>query len=273
MLIRVGFDVIFDLPAPLVMLTNLNLHSSRLPTVQRPEAIRVEPAGAILTQYTDAFGNTCGRVQAPAGQLRLTNDAVVLDGGLPDEMDFNAFQHPIEQLPPDVLQFLLSSRYCEVDLVKDRAWNLFGHVNKGWNLAQYIVQWVHDNVTFGYQYARSTKGAHDVLTEQQGVCRDFAHTAITLCRAMNIPARYATGYLGDIGVPRSASPMDFSAWFEVFLGGRWWTMDARHNKPRIGRVLMARGRDATDVALTTAFGPSRLTQFKVWTDEVQSAYA
>ncbi|HEX8325072.1 MAG TPA: transglutaminase family protein [Tepidisphaeraceae bacterium] len=271
MLIRVGFDVIFELPAPAPVLTNLNLHPSRLTSVRRAEALRVEPTAAHLSQYTDDFGNTCGRLHAPAGRLRLYNDAIVEDGGWPDELGVGAVQHPIEHLPPDVLQFLLASRYCEVDLLKDTAWQLFSNCPPGWMLAQQIVNWVHNNVTFGYQFARNTKGAADVFRERQGVCRDFAHLAVTFCRCMNIPARYVTGYLGDIGVPWSPAPMDFSAWFEVYLGGRWWTMDARHNTPRIGRVLMARGRDATDVALTTIFGQANLVQFKVWTDDVTSA--
>lgn len=271
MLIRVGFDVIFDLPAPAPVLLNLNLHPSRLPSVRRNEALRVEPAAAHISQYTDTFGNTCGRLHAPAGRLRLFNDAVVEDGGWPDELGVGAERHPIEHLPPDVLQFLLGSRYCEVDLMKDIAWQLFKDVPPGWPLAQAISNWVHNNVTFGYHFARVTKSAADVYRERQGVCRDFTQLAITFCRCMNIPARYATGYLGDIGVPADPNPMDFSAWYEVYLGGRWWTMDARHNHPRVGRVLMARGRDATDVALTTAFGQATLVQFNVWTNEVSAA--
>ena len=268
MLIRIGFDVIFDLPAPSAMLLMLNLHPSRHTSVRKPEAVRVEPDVPIL-QYTDTFGNTCGRLHASAGVLRLYNDAVVEDGGWHDELGVGAERHPVDQLPPDVLQFLLASRYCEVDLMKDIAWQLFSTVPPGWVLAQAICNWVHNNVTFGYQHARNTRTAFEVHRERVGVCRDFTHLAITFCRAMNIPARYATGYLGDIGVPAVPCPMDFSAWFEVYLGGRWWTMDARHNTPRIGRVLMARGRDATDVALTTAFGVANLRQFKVWTDQIQ----
>jgi transglutaminase-like putative cysteine protease len=273
MLIRVGFDVIFDLPAPAPVLLNLNLHPSRLTSVRKPESLRVEPASATVSQYTDTFGNTCGRLHAPAGRLRLYNDAVVEDGGWPDELGCGAVRHPVESLPPDVLQFLLASRYCEVDLLKDVAWELFKNVPPGWVLAQEICNWVHNNVMFGYEHARVTKSAADVYRERKGVCRDFTHLAVTFCRCMNIPARYVTGYLGDIGVPASPAAMDFSAWFEVYLGGRWWTMDARHNTPRIGRVLMARGRDATDVALTTAFGAANLVQFHVWTDEISSLSA
>jgi transglutaminase-like putative cysteine protease len=270
MLIRIGFDVVFDLPAPTPLLLMLNVHPSRLPTIVQPEQVRVEPEVPVL-QFTDPFGNTCGRIMAPAGPLRLHNDAVVYDTGIPDEYGYGAIQHPVEHLPPDVLQFLLASRYCEVDLLNDVAWQLFSNTPPGWERVQAICNWVHNNVTFGYPFARATRTAMEVYTERKGVCRDFMHLAITFCRCMNIPARYATGYLGDIGIPPVPCPMDFSAWFEIFLGGKWWTMDARHNVPRIGRVLMARGRDATDVALTTAFGVAKLQKFTVWTDEVNDA--
>ena len=180
----------------------------------------------------------------------------------------DAEQHAIERLPPEVLVYLLGSRYCETDRLSDMAWSLFGSGPKGWPLVQTIVDYAHERITFGYQYARSTKTAFEAHQERQGVCRDFAHLAVTLCRCMNVPARYATGYLGDIGVPPVDDPMDFSAWFEVFLGGRWYTFDARHNKPRIGRIVMARGRDATDVAIVTSFGNCVLSGFKVITDEV-----
>jgi len=268
MFIRVGYDISFELPNDTPMLLALNLHPSRLPTALRSEAMRVEPAIPI-SQFNDSFGNTCTRLNAPAGVLRITNDAVVYDNGEPDAPGTHAVQHTIEQLPPDVLQFLLASRYCEVDLLKDKAWQLFGHLPKGWPLAQGICDWVHNHLTFGYPHARDTRTAVNGMEEQVGVCRDFAHLAVTLTRCMNIPARYVTGYLGDIGIPPVDCPMDFSAWYEVYLGGRWWTLDARHNTPRIGRVLMARGRDAVDVALTTAFGLAKLVKFQVWTDEVQ----
>ena len=267
MFIRVGYDISFNVPIDVSMLLALNLHPSRLPTAVRAEAMRVEPA-IPLGQFNDSYGNTCSRIHVPAGSVRITNDAVVYDNGEPDETGTDAVQHTIEQLPPDVLQFLLSSRYCEVDLLKDIAWNLFGHLPKGWPLAKGIFDFVHNHVTFGYQHARDTRTAAEVYTEKVGVCRDFSHLAVAFCRCMNIPARYVTGYLGDIGVPPVPSPMDFSAWSEVYLGGRWWTLDGRHNIPRIGRVLMARGRDATDVALTTAFGVANLEKFLVWTDEV-----
>jgi len=267
MLIRIGYDAVFHLPAPTPMLLVLNVHPSRFPSLRGLEAMEVEPH-VPMWFYTDSFGNTCSRILAPAGEIRFSNDAVVEDNGLPDPAAPNAIQYPVEQLPPDVLQFLMASRYCEVDLLKDDAWRLFSHAAPGWPRAQAICDWCHANIAFGYEFARNTKTAAEVFRERQGVCRDFTHLAITFCRCLNIPARYVTGYLGDIGVPQDPAPMDFSAWFEVYLGGAWWTMDARHNTPRIGRVLMARGRDAVDVALTTAFGVAELKSFKVWTYEV-----
>lgn len=270
MFIRVGFDIQFDLPAPAPMLLMLNLHPSRVPTVVRPEGLIVEPFTPISFFY-DAFGNSCGRLFAPAGPLRITNDAVVSDTGRPDEYAPDARQHMVEDLPDDALQFLLASRFCEVDLLKDTAWNLFGHFRPGWDRVQAICDFVHTHIAFGYGSARVTRTAAEAYRERVGVCRDYAHLAVTFCRAMNIPARYATGYLGDIGVPLDPAPMDFSAWFEAYLGGRWYTFDARHNKPRVGRVLMARGRDAVDVALTTTFGVANLRKFFVRTDEVPGA--
>jgi transglutaminase-like putative cysteine protease len=268
MLIRVGYDLVFDLPGPTPVMFLLYLHPSRNPTLVEPEKFRVEPAVKVH-EFVDVFGNRCGFVHAPAGKLRFTSDAVVRDGGEPDPVQPDARQHPVEELPADVLQFLLASRYCEVDRMGDLAWDLFGKLPPGWGKVQAVVDWVHGRIEFGYGHASPTKTAFDACNEQKGVCRDYMHLAITLLRCLNIPARYATGYLGDIGVPPAPFPMDFSAWFEVYLGGKWWTFDARHNKPRIGRVLMARGRDAVDVALTTSFGPTRLEKFEVWTDEVK----
>ena len=267
MLIRIGFEISFNVPAPVPILLVLSTHPDRAPSIRRPGGLRIEPFVPV-EEFLDSFGNRCGRLVAPAGQVTLWDDAVVEDSGLPDEVNWDAIQHPIQDLPADVLPYLLPSRYCEVDRLSDIAWSLFGHTNEGWVRAQAICNWVHGHVTFGYQYARPTKSAFDVYEERQGVCRDFTHLALTFCRCMNIPARYATGYLGDIGVPLSPSPMDFSGWFEVYLGGRWYTFDARHNTPRIGRVVMARGRDAVDVALTTSFGSASLARFVVWTDEV-----
>ena len=269
MLIRVGYDIEFDLPAPTPMLTMLNLHPSRMSSVMRRELLRSEPAVQVH-QFHDGFGNYCGRLTAPAGRFRLTNDAVVSDSGLPDEVGTDAVQYPVEDLPDDVFPFLLASRYCEVDLLKDEAWRLFAAAAPGWQRVRAVCDFVHAHLRFSYAEARETRSAADAYRERVAVCRDFTHLALTFCRCLNIPARYATGYLGDIGVPKDVNPGDFSAWFEVYLGGRWWTCDARHNARRIGRVLMARGRDAADVALTTTFGVATLTKFVVWTDEVTS---
>lgn len=267
MQIHIGFELVFDIPAPVPMMLMLYTHPQQAPLLRQPEYVSVEPPVPVYS-FIDGFGNRAGRVLAPAGKVRISYDNVIDDSGLPEPTLEGAYVHPVEELPPECLQFLLASRYCEVDRMSDMAWNLFGSTPPTWERVQTIIDWVHANVRFGYQYARSTKTASDVCSERQGVCRDFQHLVITMLRAMNIPARYATGYLGDIGVPISPSPMDFSAWAEVYLSGKWYTIDARHNKPRIGRVLQARGRDAVDVALTTSFGPTRLEQFKVWTNEL-----
>ena len=268
MLIRIGYEIVFEVPAPAPMVLVLDIHPDRDASVRRPGRLRLEPE-VPFEVYLDSFGNRCTRLVAPRGTFRIWDDLIVEDSGLPESQAPGAIQHRIEDLPSDVLVYLLASRYCEVDRLSDFAWSQFGQTVEGWPRAQAIVDWVHNHVTFGYQYARPTKSAYDVFEEKQGVCRDFTHLAVTLCRCMNIPARYTTGYLGDIGVPPSDTPMDFSGWFEVYLGGRWHTMDARHNRPRIGRVVMARGRDATDVALTTSFGSTRLDKFVVWTDPVE----
>ena len=267
MLIRIGYDIIFGLPAPTPFIVLLSVHPTRFSKLRGPEVQSIEPF-VPMSRYIDSFGNSCGRIIAPAGQIRFRSNAIIEDDGLPDPVDPTVKQHPLDELPHEVLQFLLASRYCEVDLLANIAGNLFSGTQPGWGRVQAILDWVHSNVTFGYQFARATKTAAEVYQERQGVCRDFTHLAITFLRAMNIPARYATGYLGDIGVPVSPAAMDFSAWLEVYLGGKWWTVDARHNERRIGRVLMARGRDAVDVALTTAFGVANLQQFIVWTDEI-----
>jgi transglutaminase-like putative cysteine protease len=269
MLIRTGYDIRFEAAAPVPMLALLSVHPSRHKDLRTQHRIVTSPEVPIY-DYLDGFGNVCTRVTVPAGGLSLSCDFVVEDTGLPDPVTSDAVQHAVEELPDDILVYLLGSRYCETDRLSDTAWGLFGHVRPGWERVQAIVEFTHNHIEFGYHHARATKTAWDAHQEQRGVCRDFAHLAITLCRCMNIPARYCTGYLGDIGVPLSDAPMDFSAWFDVYLGGAWHTFDARHNKPRIGRILMARGRDATDAALTTTFGPARLTQFDVHTDEVQS---
>jgi transglutaminase-like putative cysteine protease len=266
MRIRVGYELTYDCPQPTPMLLVLNVHHSRVSDLERPDYILTNPS-VPLTSYRDSFGNWCSRVVAPQGQTTFTTDTIVRDSGLPDIIVPDAPQHTVETLPDDVLLYLLGSRYCETDQLVETAWSLFGKTPLGWSRVQAICDFVHQHIAFGYEDARSTKTAYEAFNEQKGVCRDYTHLAITFCRCMNIPARYCTGYLGDIGVPIQ-DPMDFSAWFDVYLGGQWYTFDARNNKPRIGRILMARGRDATDVALSTSFGNSILTGFKVWSDEI-----
>jgi len=268
--IRVGYELVYECPQPTFMILMLNVHYSRVADLVEPDHIITSPQVPI-TGYRDSFGNWCSRIVAPPGQITIAADAVVRDSGRPDAVMPDARQTPVEQLPDDALLFLLASRYCETDRLMDTAWARFGNTPAGWARVQAICDYVHQRLTFGYQYASATKTAFDAHEERRGVCRDFAHLALTLCRCMNIPARYCTGYLGDIGVPPVDAPMDFSAWFQVWLGGEWRTVDARHNRPRIGRILMARGRDATDVAIVTSFGPCTLAGFKVITEEVKSA--
>jgi len=267
MKIRLGYEISYTHPQPTPMVLMLNIHYSRMPHIIIPDHLITSPALAVA-QYRDVFGNWCSRVTAPPGETRFFTDALIFDPGTLDHHDMGAIQHDVDQLPAECLQFLLGSRYCETDRLMDIAWGNFANTPLGWGRVQAICDFVHNHITFGYPYARSTRTAYEAYQERVGVCRDFAHLAVTLCCCMNIPARYCTGYLGDIGVPRDPAPMDFSAWFEVFIGGHWHTFDARHNTPRIGRVLIARGRDAADIAISTHFGPSILNSFKVWTDEV-----
>jgi transglutaminase-like putative cysteine protease len=265
-LIRLGYDIVFEHPAPTPIIAMLYLHPSRRSSIRRGEYLLVEPPVQV-SEYIDAFGNRCGRLLAPPGPIRFWNDAVVEDSGQTDYQNPAAEQHEIHALPDKTLTFLLPSRYCEVDRMVDLAWQLFSTVPKGWARVQVICDFVHHHIQFDYMQARKTRTAYETYQERVGVCRDFTHLAITLCRCLNIPARYCTGYLGDIGVPVTG-PMDFSAWFEAYLGGRWYPFDPRNNIPRIGRLLMAHGHDAADVALLTSFGPSRLERFTVWTHEV-----
>ncbi|HEX4230828.1 MAG TPA: transglutaminase family protein [Bryobacteraceae bacterium] len=271
MLIRLGYDIHFNVPSPTPMIALLHVYPQRAKDLREPDELRTEPAVAI-EEYIDSFGNRCSRLVTPPGNIRLYACTLIEDSGREDPVVPNARQHELQDLPAGTLQFLLASRYCEVDLMSNIAMELFSGTEPGWPRVAAICSWVHQKVQFGYPFARSTRTALDTYTERMGVCRDFQHLAITFCRAMNIPARYATGYLGDIGVPVD-SAMDFSAWFEAYLDGAWRTFDARHNRPRIGRVLMAVGRDAADVALTTSFGNARLTQFTVVTDEVKNESA
>ncbi len=264
--IHVGYDLAFDCPQPLPMIVMLNIHYSRASDILQPDHLHTVPAVPI-SAYRDLFGNWCSRLVAPAGGIRLHADALVRDSGLPDTAAPEARQHAVESLPSDTLMYLLGSRYCETDRLLAPAWAMFGHL-QGWALVAAICGFVHGHVRFGYQHARVTRTAWETYNERIGVCRDFAHLALTLCRCMNIPARYCTGYLGDIGVPPDTAPMDFSGWFEAYLGDRWHVFDARHNAARIGRILIATGRDAADVAISSSFGPNTLTGFRVWTDEV-----
>lgn len=266
MKIRIGYELLFDCPKPTPMILTLNVHSTRVPDLIVPDHIVADPPIPVDTCF-DSYGNQCARILAPKGMLHLSTDAVINDSGLPDAVNPRARQTAVEQLPDNTLLFLLGSRYCETDLLADTAWQLFSNNVTGWSRAQAICDYVHNHIVFGYHDARNTRTAWEVLQEKKGVCRDFAHLAIALCRCMNIPARYCTGYLGDMGNPPPYGEMDFAAWFEAYLDGRWYIFDPRNNMPRIGRILIARGRDAADVAISTAFGPNTLKCFKVHTDE------
>lgn len=265
--IRIGYELVYDCPQPTPMLLMLNVHYTRVSNLITPDYLITTPSLPV-TGYRDSFGNWCTRLVAPAGETKLTADALIYDSGLPDIVVPTARQSTIPELPEEAIVYLLSSRFCETELLADTAWDLFGKTPLGWGRVQAICDFVHQHITFGYEYARPTKTAWEAYNEKQGVCRDFTHLAVTFCRCMNIPARYCTGYLSDIGVPPPYAAMDFAAWFEAYLDGQWYTFDPRNNEPRIGRILMARGRDATDVALTTTFGPNTLKGFEVVTDEI-----
>ncbi len=267
MFIRFGFDIALNCKTPTTLILGLSPHSTYSGRIIGSDRLTVEPELA-MDDILDPFGNRLIRLRAPAGRLALNADCVVEVEGEPDPFDWNAQQRDVADLPPETLPFLMASRYCESDVLREDAWRLFGGTPMGWARVQAISNFVHNHLTFGYGFGRPTKTAADAFKERTGVCRDFAHLMIALCRAMSIPARYASGYLGDIGVPPSG-PGDFSAWTEVYLGDRWYTFDARHNIPRIGRILMVRGRDAADGAMMTTFGAYDLELFKVWTDEVE----
>jgi transglutaminase-like putative cysteine protease len=268
MRIRFGYELVYTCSQPVPMILILHSHPGRIPDLIRPDRMVTEPE-VPLEMYVDGFGNTCTRIVAPAGGIRLTADGLIEDDGLPDPMFPRAQEHPIEALPQETLVYLLGSRYCETDRLMSDAWRLFGHLTPGWARVQAVCDFTHQHIAFGYHFARPTKTASEAYAERQGVCRDYAHLAITLLRCLNIPARYCTGYLGDIGVPVADTPMDFAGWLEAYVGGAWHTFDPRNNQRRIGRILIARGRDAADVAISTAFGPNILQLFRVWTDEVQ----
>jgi len=264
---RTGYELVYNFPQPTPIILVVNVHESRAADIVVPDTPVAEPPIPI-TSYRDGFGNQCHRIMAPPGRLRIHTDSIVNDSGLPDHVAADAGQERVEDLPEDTLIFLLGSRYCETDLLSETAWQLFGGTKPGHPRVQAICDYVHNHLAFNYQNARSTRTAAQAFNERTGVCRDFAHLAVTFCRCMNIPARYCTGYLSDIGTPLPWAVGDFAAWFEAWIGGRWQLFDPRNNVPRIGRILMARGRDASDVAIATTFGPNMLESFKVWTDEI-----
>lgn len=270
MKIRLGYEIVYDCPQPTPMMLMLSIHYTRVSDIIVADHMKAEPPVPV-TAYRDGFGNWCSRIVAPKGELRLTTGAIVRDTGLPDVIVPDARQVPVEQLPDEALLFLLGSRYCETDRLSEIAWQLFGATPPGWARVQAICDYVHHHIEFGYEHARRTRSAWEAFHDRTGVCRDYAHLAVAFCRCMNIPTRYCTGYLGDIGMPPPYGTMDFAAWFEAYLDGQWYTFDARNNIPRVGRVLIARGRDAADVAISTSFGPNTLKSFLVRTDEVIDA--
>ena len=268
--IRAGYAISFQCAAPTQILLQLNVHPSREGDLVSPDVVAATP-NAPLESYIDLFGNKVTRVDAQPGPITFTNDFVIRDSGLPDETPQDAPLTPVRDLPSETLLYLLASRYCDSDSLSDFAWSQFGGIGGGTRLVKAICDFAHNRIRFDYKLANPQRMASDGLRDGVGVCRDYAHLAVAFCRAMNVPARYCTGYLGDIGVPPDPAPMDFSAWFEAYLNGRWYTFDARHNHPRIGRVVMARGRDAADVAISTAFGSAPLLRFEVTTYEEKLA--
>ena len=267
MRIAAGFELAFECERPTPMVLMLSPHPSRSPDLLSDVGLSFTPR-VIARNFTDAFGNHATRIVAPVGTTTISTRFAMHDSGRPDEVAPQAQQHPIEEVPDQALVFLQGSRYCETDRLMDVAWSRFGSVAPGWARVQAVCDFVHHHIIFDYQAADATRTAVGALEDGIGVCRDFTHLAVALCRCLNIPARYCTGYLGDIGIPPAPYPMDFSAWFEVWLGGRWYAFDARHNRPRIGRILMATGRDATDVALSTSYGSAKLVRFEVVADEI-----
>jgi transglutaminase-like putative cysteine protease len=265
--IRLGCELSYDFPNPTPMIVMLNVHYSRVGDLERPDHLTTFPAVPIGS-YRDSFGNWCCRLVAPSGRFVLGTDSIIHDDGKIDPINPYALQHQVQDLPPDTLTFLLGSRYCETDKLSDEAWRLFSATPLGWPRVQAICDFVHRHVTFGYEHSRPTRTAAETYAEGRGVCRDYAHLAIAFCRCLNIPARYCTGYITDIGLPPPYAAMDFAAWMEVYLGGAWQVFDPRNNAPRIGRILIAHGRDAADVPLTHTFGPNTLASFRVWADEI-----
>ncbi len=267
MLIRFGYEMIFTCTAPTEMVCLLDVHDDRQADIRTPATVVTSPTVATHT-YRDLFGNICRRFKAPAGDMMIRSDGVIEDSGELDLFDPDAREVAVGDLPDECLGFLMGSRYCETDKLSQTAWDLFGQIAPGWGRVQAICDFVNNQISFDYMNASSTRGAVEIYHGRIGVCRDYAHLAITFCRCMNIPARYVNGHLGDIGVP-VVDPMDFSAWIEVYLGGpgggKWITFDPRNNKRRIGRIVVARGRDAADIPLVNSFGPHVLKAFNVWT--------
>jgi len=260
--LHIGCRFVFDVPRDVHTVAIVEPHSSERERVidERFEA----SAGTSSTTFRDGFGNRCRRLLLPAGQATFTYDAIVTNTAGFDALEPDAVQHDPSQLPDDTLSYLLPSRYCPSDDLADTAIRLFGSTSSGWERADAIATWTHQHLAFGYGTSSPTKTAADALADRTGVCRDFAHLMITMCRALNIPARYVVGYLPDIAVPDPGSPMDFCAWTEAYLGHRWYTFDPRnHDQRRIGRTVIARGRDAADVAMTTTFGHARLRDMVV----------
>ena len=272
MRIRVGYEFIYRLPQPTPMILTVSIHYSRASDIVIPDYLTTDPSVPV-SAYRDGFGNWCSRIVAPAGRFRIKSTGEVRDTGFPDPVVPSAQQHAVKDLAEETLVFLLGSRYCETDLLSPVAWELFSQTPRGWTLVQAICDYVHKHIKFDYQRSRSTRTAWEGYKERTGVCRDFAHLAIALCRCMNIPARYCTGYLGDTGTLPPYGVPDLAAWIEVYIGGAWYIFDPRNNVPRIGRVLIARGRDAADVAIVTTFGPNELESFNIWTDEVTESGA
>ena len=265
--LNVGYELIYDCPQPTPMLLVLHIHYTRASDILVPDHIITDPS-VPLSAYRDGFGNWCSRIIAPQGRIRIASNAVVRDSGKPDNVVKDAWQHSIEDLPEEALVFLLASRDCDTEKLSQIAWDLFGRTEPGWARVQAVCDYVHNHIKFNYMDANPTRTASEAFYERRGVCRDFTHLAIAFCRSLNIPARYCTGYLSDLGTPKPWAAGDFAAWFEAYIGGRWQMFDPRNNVPRLGRVLMARGRDAIDVAITTTFGPNTLVSFRVITDEV-----
>lgn len=264
---RLGCRITHELTQPTPLIALLNVHYSRFGDLERADFLLTEPS-VPLESYRDGFGNWCTRMVAPVGTFTLTADGIFRDAGQPDRYAPEAQQHAVENLPFDALVYLLGSRYCDTDLLTERAWALFGQTEPGWSRVQAICDYVHDSVTFDYMKADATRTASQTLVDGHGVCRDFTHLAVALCRCMNIPTRYCTGYLSEIGEPLPHPPDDFAAWMEVYLSGQWWVFDPRNNSRRTGRILVARGRDAADVPLMQLFGPGKLSDFEVWTHQV-----